>query len=107
MSSGQPARPSVLPALKIAGPGGVSLSFDLEGVVKFGAADIVLNRTPDQFVLMFESIAFSVLSFSFPPAGTTNIFLFGDATAVKSGDPLKPTLGWFGGYVEQPAPTGT
>jgi hypothetical protein len=107
---GQQIKPSVLPALKIAGPGGVSLSFDLEGVVKFGAADIVLNKmksldgTPDQFVLLFESIAFTVLSFSFPPQGTTNIFLFGDATA-SSGDILKPTLGWFGGYVEQPAPT--
>jgi len=99
---------SVLPALKIAGPGGVSLSFDLEGVVKFGAADIVLNNmssgddTPAQFVLMFESIAFTVLTFSFPPKGSTNIYLFGDAkAAVKSGDPIKPTLGWFGGYAEQ------
>lgn len=107
---GQPAQPSVLPALKIAGPGGVSLSFDLEGVVKFGAADIVLNKmqsqdkTADQFVLMFESIAFSILSFSFPPQGTTNVFLFGDATNVPHGTLLKPTLGWFGGYVEQPAP---
>jgi hypothetical protein len=104
---------SVLPALKIAGPGGVSLSFDIEGVVKFGAADIVLNNMPSvdsspaQFVLMFESIAFSVLSFSFPPKGSTNIYLFGDAgtaaNPIKPGDPIKPTLGWFGGYVEQPA----
>jgi hypothetical protein len=107
---GQSAQPSVLPALKIAGPGGVSLSFDIEGVVKFGAADIVLNKmpsqnnTPPQYVLMFESIAFTVLSFSFPPQGTTNIFLFGDASSVSPGDPIKPTLGWFGGYFEQPAP---
>ena len=107
---------SVLPALKIAGPGGVSLSFDLEGVVKFGAADIVLNKMQsldsaksDQYVLMFESIAFTVLTFSFPPKGSTNIYLFGDASqAIKSGDPIKPTLGWFGGYSEQqPASSST
>lgn len=111
---GQGGSVSVLPALKIAGPGGVNLSFDLEGVVKFGAADVVLNNlpTPDgksaQFVLMFESIAFSILSFSFPPKGSTNVYLFGEADAgVKSGDPIKPpTLGWFGGYAEQqPAKT--
>jgi hypothetical protein len=106
---GQSGGVSVLPALKIAGPGGVSLSFDLEGVVKFGAADIVLNKMQsldsaksDQYVLMFESIAFTVLTFSFPPKGSTNIYLFGDADqAIKSGDPIKPTLGWFGGYSEQ------
>lgn len=104
---GQQGLPDVLPALKIAGPGGVSLSFDIEGVVKFGAADIVLNRLPAaapqpaQFVLMFESIAFSVLSFSFPPKGSTNVFLFG-TTDAQSGQALKPTLGWFGGYVAQP-----
>jgi hypothetical protein len=111
---GQGGSVNVLPALKIAGPGGASLSFDIEGVVKFGAADIVLNSmpsldgTPAQFVLMFESIAFTVLTFSFPPKGSTNIYLFGDAkTAVKSGDPVKPTLGWFGGYAEQqPTKTG-
>ena len=106
---GQSGGVSVLPALKIAGPGGVGLSFDIEGVVKFGAADIVLNKMQsldsaksDQYVLMFESIAFTVLTFSFPPKGTTNIYLFGDADqAIKSGDPIKPTLGWFGGYSEQ------
>jgi hypothetical protein len=112
---GQGGSVNVLPALKIAGPGGASLSFDIEGVVKFGAADIVLNKMrsldsakSDQYVLMFESIAFTVLTFSFPPKGSTNIYLFGDAkTAVKSGDPIKPTLGWFGGYAEQqPTKTG-
>src|SRR5579864_678044 len=106
---GQGGGVSVLPALKIAGPGGVSLSFALEGVVKFGAADIVLNKipalanTPAQYVLMFESIAFTVLTFSFPPKGSTNIYLFGNAQP-NSDDPIKPTLGWFGGYFEQQPP---
>jgi hypothetical protein len=106
---GQGGGVTILPALKIAGPGGVSLSFDLEGVVKFGAADIVLNKipaldnTPAQYVLMFESIAFTVLTFSFPPKGSTNIYLFGNAQP-SSDDPIKPTLGWFGGYFEQQPP---
>jgi hypothetical protein len=106
---GQGGSVNVLPTLKIAGPGGVSLSFDIEGVVKFGAADIVLNKmpaldnTPAQYVLMFESIAFTVLTFSFPPKGSTNIYLFGNAQP-NSDDPIKPTLGWFGGYFEQQPP---
>lgn len=103
---GAGATPSVAALLKIAGPGGANLSLDLEGVVKFGAADIVLNRippeAPEQFVLIFESIALTVLMLSFPPQGTTNVFLFGD-TGASAGGVVNPTLGWFGGYVEKPA----
>ncbi len=95
------------PQFKLSGPGGVSLNFDLEGVLKFGAKDIVLNKTsnmPELFYLIFESIALTVLDLSFPPAGTTNVVLMGKpATA---GEVVKPTLSWFGGYVKQTAGGG-
>ena len=101
------------PQFKLSGPGGVSLSFDLEGVIKFGAKDIVLNKIdstggdgpPDEFVLVFESIALTVLSLSYPPQGTTNVVLFGD-TSATAGDTVDPTLAWFGGYVAKQAGEG-
>lgn len=101
----------VAPYFKLSGPGGISLSFDLEGVLKFGAKDIVLNRfktgngtdDPEQFVMVFESIALSLLTLSFPPTGTTNVSLFGDISQQQAGAEVSPTLGWFGGYVAKQA----
>ncbi|MBL4705454.1 MAG: hypothetical protein JKY54_13105, partial [Flavobacteriales bacterium] len=96
------------PSFKLTGPAGVSLTFDLQGVIKFGAKDIVLNRPAvsegeiPQFIMIFQSLGLTVLSKSFPPEGTTNVILFGDTTDQTSGI-IKPTLGWFGGYVEQEA----
>jgi hypothetical protein len=108
---------SVAPTLKIAGPGGVSLNFDFEGVLKFGAQDIVLNRlpapdtqnsqqattpTPPQFILLFESIGVSLLSLSIPPRGSTNVVILGDMSATQN-SVLDPTLGWYGGYLQKKA----
>lgn len=95
------------PQFKLSGPDGVSLSFNFEGVLKFGAKDIVLNRyvdtsdpTKDYFYLVFQSIALTLLSISFPPGGTTNLALMGDTSAI-SGGIVKPTLSWFGGYANE------
>ncbi|MBL4660646.1 MAG: hypothetical protein JKY19_09835 [Alcanivoracaceae bacterium] len=96
------------PQFKLSGPGGISLSFDFEGVLKFGAKDIVLNRyigsgkkdDPDYFYMIFQSIALSLLSISFPPGDTTNVMLMGDTTVTK-GSISKPTLSWFGGYAKE------
>lgn len=95
------------PQFKLSGPDGVSLSFDFEGVLKFGAKDIVLNRyidpsdaTKNYFYLVFQSIALSLLNISFPPSGTTNLVLMGD-TSADSGGMVKPTLSWFGGYAKE------
>ncbi len=101
----------IAPFFKLSGPGGISLSFDLEGVIKFGAKDIVLNRfktgtaddDPEQFVMIFESIALSLLTLSFPPAGSTNVSLFGDISEQNAGAEINPTLGWFGGFVAKQA----
>lgn len=96
------------PQFKLSGPDGVSLSFDFEGVLKFGAKDIVLNKyvdasdpTKDYFYMEFQSIALTLLNISFPPGGTTNLALMGD-TSTPTGI-VKPTLSWFGGYAEKMA----
>lgn len=103
------------PQFKLSGPGGVSLSFDFEGVLKFGAKDLLLNRhvaksgngneqktaqREDYFYLVFESIGLSLLGISFPPGGTTNLVLMGDTSQVK-GSIINPTLSWFGGYAKE------
>ncbi|MEE7626443.1 hypothetical protein V3O24_09745 [Methylobacter sp. Wu8] len=95
------------PQFKLSGPDGVSLSFDFEGVLKFGAKDIVLNRhvdasdpTKDYFYMEFQSIALTLLSISFPPGGTTNLALMGD-TSAADGSIVNPTLSWLGGYAEK------
>jgi len=98
-SGGSGNKANASPQFKLSGPGGVSLSFDFEGVIKFGARDIVLNYQappgdPGQFALIFESIALTILDISVPPKGSTNMVLLGDT----SGDIVKPTLSWFGGY---------
>ncbi len=113
MPGGSGYEANASPQFRLSGPDGVSLGFDLEGVIKFGAKDIVLNKidssgknaSPDEFILVFESIALTVLSLSFPPEGTTNIALFGDFSAT-AGSVVNPTLGWFGGYAEQSAAKG-
>ncbi|TCO71651.1 hypothetical protein [Rhodovulum euryhalinum] len=98
--------PDIAPLFRLSGPEGISLAFDIEGVVRFGARDVALNRirriadspAPDMFVMIFESIGLSVLTLSFPPAGTTNVYLMGGLGADKKGGEVTPTLGWIGGY---------
>lgn len=99
-------RANASPQFKLSGPDGISLSFDFEGVLKFDAKDIVLNRhvdasdsTQDYFYMVFQSIALTLLGISFPPGGTTNLALMGD-TSTPTGI-VKPTLSWFGGYAQK------
>ncbi|MGJ4929186.1 hypothetical protein ACQR1I_04175 [Bradyrhizobium sp. HKCCYLS2038] len=87
------------PFIRLSGPGGVNLSFDLEGILKFGADGIMLSRIAQGqqsvYVFTFASIGVTVFTRSFPPKGSTNILVagFGDRT-----------LGWFGAYVDPNAP---
>jgi hypothetical protein len=87
---------AITPFIKITGPGGVDLSFQLEGILKFGAQGLLLTKTTDQiFVLEFRSIGISLFSLSFPPAGSTNLLV--------AGLPDR-SLGWFGAYIDPKAP---
>jgi hypothetical protein len=87
---------AIQPYFMLQGPGGVNLTLEIEGVLKLGAAGIYLSRnTKKQFILQLASLGITVLSMSFPPAGTTNLLLAG----VAQND--QRFLGWFGAYVEQ------
>ncbi|WP_035640273.1 hypothetical protein [Bradyrhizobium sp. ORS 375] len=87
------------PFIRLSGPGGVNLSFDLEGILRFGADGIMLSRIAQGqqsvYVFTFASVGVTVFTRSFPPKGSTNILVagFGDRT-----------LGWFGAYVDPKAP---
>jgi hypothetical protein len=87
---------AVAPYFMLQGPGGANLTLEIEGVLKLGAAGIFLSQNKaGQFVLELASLGITVLSKSFPPAGTTNLLLAG----IAQGD--QRYLGWFGAYVEQ------
>lgn len=95
--SGQAA---IAPFIKITGPGGADLSFNLEGIIKFGAKGIILSQAPDAtgnqvFVLEFAGIGLTLFTKSFPPGGSTNLLVAGSANR---------TVGWFGAYVDPTAP---
>ena len=90
----------VSPFIKITGPGGADLSFNLEGIIKFGAKGILLSQAPDAtgnqvFVLEFAGIGLTLFTKSFPPGGSTNLLVAGSANR---------TIGWFGAYVDPTAP---
>ncbi|HTO83147.1 MAG TPA: hypothetical protein VMQ73_12970, partial [Methylomirabilota bacterium] len=87
---------AITPYFMLAGPGGANLTLEIEGVLKLGAAGIYLmQNNADQFVLELASLGITILSQSFPPAGTTNLLLAG----VSAGG--QRYLGWFGAYVEK------
>ncbi len=102
--------------LKFPGLGPIERLVDLEGVVKFGAQEVVMDlvtvdsggkqqarssKTVDLYVIKFASIGLSLLVFTFPAKGSTNVVVFGDPEEVADRPP--DTLGWFGSYV-QPDP---
>jgi hypothetical protein len=87
---------AIQPYFMLEGPGGANLTLDIEGVLKLGAAGIFLSRNKaGDFFLQLASLGITVLSWSFPPAGTTNLLLTG------GGDAKNRFLGWFGAYLQQ------
>lgn len=118
----------VAPYFKLLGPGGVNLSFDIEGVVKFGAAKTYLNAASGgasggggggaltaapsasgagtDFVLTLQSIGFTILGMTFPPKGSTNLEIIGFTDAANPGS---RNLAWLAGYQgkDPTAPGGT
>jgi hypothetical protein len=95
-SGGGSGQVAIAPWFMLQGPGGANLTLEIEGVLKLGAAGIFLSQNKaGQFVLELASLGITVLSKSFPPAGTTNLLL----ASIAQGD--QRYLGWFGAYVEQ------
>ena len=94
--------------LKLPGLGPLDKLIDIEGVIKFGAEAVRFDRVevsmPTEtasslyvYSLLFASIGLHVLSLSFPPAGSTNVSVFGNP---PSGDALPRSVGWFGSYAQ-------
>jgi hypothetical protein len=101
-NAGGGGTPAFAPFIRLTGPGGVNLSFDLEGILKFGADGISLSQLGQggdtYYVLTFASIGITVFTRSFPPKGSTNLLI--------AGLPDR-TLGWFGAYEDLNAPPMT
>ena len=88
---------AIRPYFMLQGPGGVNLTLEIEGVLKLGAAGIYLSQNTEKtFILQLASLGITVLSKSFPPAGTTNLLLAG-----VTNENNERFLGWFGAYVAQ------
>ena len=96
-NAGGAGTPAFSPFIKLSGPGGVNLTFELEGILKFGADGIFLTRRAgsNTFVLEFASVGITIFGRSFPPKGSTNVMLAGFADR---------SLGWFGAYVDPNVP---
>jgi hypothetical protein len=76
--------------------------FSIQGVIKMGMSGIALSQQDKSFIICFKNIALRLLMLSFPPGGSTNVYLFGDP------DNKAKELAWYGAYVkdktEEPKP---
>jgi len=81
-------------------PGSTSARSELtiEGPLKLGMQRIQFTTADNggpPYTLIFNNIALKFLGVSFPPSGTTNVYLFGDPSGEDN-----TTLGWYGAYVK-------
>lgn len=95
--------------MKLPGLGPLDKLLDIEGVIKFGAQEVVFDRIEAPascdgkdksvalYTINFASIGLTILGLSFPARGSTNALVFGDPC--RTGDTPPKTLGWFGSYV--------
>jgi hypothetical protein len=107
--------------MKLPGLGPLDKLLDIEGVIKFGAQEVLFDRieapvfcggkdkSVPLYTIKFASIGLTLLGLSFPARGSTNALIFGDPC--RTGDTPPKTLGWFGSYVrpgqdEPPALSG-
>jgi hypothetical protein len=86
-------------------PGATSANPELtiEGPLKLAMQQIVFTTGEDggpPFTLRFNNIALKFLGVSFPPSGTTDVYLFGDPDPGRKDN---TTLGWYGAYVKDEA----
>lgn len=79
--------------VRFIGPAGMPLGLTIEGVVTIGAASASLSQQAGAYVLRLGEIGLTILSKTFPTAGSVDLYLAGFA-----GTGGAPTLGWFGGY---------
>lgn len=90
--------------LQLPGSTSASSEITIEGPLKLGMQRIQFTASEQggpPYTLIFNNIALKFLGVSFPPSGSTNVYLFGDPSSQDNA-----TLGWYGAYVkdeEKPA----
>lgn len=96
---GSSAPRSVAVFFRLTGPGGLTLSFQIENVISIGAKSLALAlNSAGQYVLTLQSLGVTLLGTSLPQPGSANLLLAGfqDSGGTRS-------MGWLGGYVN-PSP---
>lgn len=93
--------------IHLPGSGGSSSLFSLQGIIKLTIEDIQLFLTVDghvsTYTMKFTDIALKLLSLTFPPGGTTGMYLFGDPMEhgeAHTGN--NSSLGWYAAYQQNP-----
>lgn len=90
---------SVFVGLKLPGSDGQK-EITIQGPLKLSMSRIALLVSKDEqqraeaYLMRFSNIALSFLSLKFPPAGQTNVLLFGDPDPQSASS----TLGWYAAY---------
>ncbi|PCI75757.1 MAG: hypothetical protein COB20_12190 [SAR86 cluster bacterium] len=96
--------------IKLPGLGPPDKLINIEGIITFGSKAIVFDRVEIQafcngsqttklaYVINFASIGLHILSLSYPPAGSTNVSIFGNPCS--DSNTLPSNVGWFGSYIK-------
>jgi hypothetical protein len=85
--------PPAFIGLKLPGVKNGDRAISLQGIIKLTFGDVELLAQGPSYVLAIRQIALSILSLSFPRAGQTSLYVFGDP-ANNGGN----GVGWYGGY---------
>lgn len=86
---------SVFTGLKLPGSNSSKRAISIEGLFDITFKSLQVIAVADNvYVLVLYGIAFSFLSFSFPPSGQVDFALFGDPRVANGGS----SLGWYASY---------
>jgi hypothetical protein len=89
----------VFTGLKMPGSNGAKRQISIEGIfnINFKTLEIIAVPASNTYILVLYAIAFSFLSFNFPPSGLVNFVLFGNPNPT----PGDTTLGWYAAYAKE------
>jgi hypothetical protein len=89
----------VFTGLKMPGSVGTKRQISIEGIfnINFKTLEIIAVPASNTYILVLYGIAFSFLSFNFPPSGQVNFVLFGNPNPT----PGDTTLGWYAAYAKE------
>jgi hypothetical protein len=89
----------VFTGLQMPGSNGAKRQISIEGIfaINFKTLEIIAVPASNTYILVLYGIAFSFLSFNFPPSGQVNFVLFGNPNPT----PGDTTLGWYAAYAKE------